>query len=188
MAKVILFNMVTLDGMFAGPHGEIDWHHVDAEFNDFAIAQLDSAGGLLFGRVTYQMMASYWPTEEALKDDSSVAERMNAIPKIVFSRTLDAAEWNNTRLVKDHIAEEISKVRQQPGKDWLLFGSANLASALTNMGLIDEYRLMVNPVVLGKGIPLFGDLHTPLNLKRVNSRTFQNGNVLLAYVAEQKQP
>ncbi len=178
--------MVTLDGLFAGPNGEIDWHHVDEEFNDFAIAQLNSAGGLLFGRVTYQLMAGYWPTDSATTDDPIVAGKMNALPKIVFSKTLQSAEWNNTRLVKGNIAEELSKLKRQPGKDWLLFGSANLASTLTNLGLIDEYRVMVNPVVLGSGKPLFQGLKEKLALKLTDTKTFRNGNVLLCYQLDRK--
>ena len=186
MRQVILFNMVTLDGFFAGPNEEIDWHHVDEEFNEFAIAQLNSAGGLLFGRVTYQGMASYWPTDTATANDPIVADKMNTLPKIVFSRTLERAEWNNTRLVKGNIAEEISKLKQQPGKDWLLFGSADLASTLTNLGLIDEYRIMLNPVVLGNGKPLFKGIKEKLNLKLANTKTFRNGNVLLCYQPDRK--
>jgi dihydrofolate reductase len=186
MRKVILFDMATLDGFFAGPNGEIDWHRVDEEFNEFAIAQLDSADGLLFGRVTYQGMASYWPTDMARTDDPIVAGKMNTLPKIVFSRTLDKVEWNNTRLVKGNVEEEISKLKQQPGQDWLLFGSADLASTLTNLGLIDEYRIMVNPVVLGSGQPLFKGMKEKLNLKLTSAKTFRNGNVLLCYQPAEK--
>ena len=181
MRKVILFNLITLDGFFAGPNGEIDWHHVDEEFNEFAAEQLDSTDGLMFGRVTYQLMASYWPTEAALTDDPIITGKMNAMPKIVFSRTLAKAEWNNTRLVKENIAEEISKLKQQPGRDLFLFGSADLAATLTQLGLIDEYRIIVNPVVLGSGKPLFKDVQHRLELKLVKTRTFRNGNVLLYY-------
>ncbi len=181
MRKVILFDMVTLDGYFSGPNGEIDWHHVDDEFNEFAIEQLNSAGGLIFGRVTYQGMASYWPTPNAIENDREVAFRMNAIPKFVFSRTLDTAEWSNTRLAKGNAADEILRLKQQPGQDLFIFGSAELAAALTKAGLIDEYRLMVNPVALGQGKPLFKDLKRPLDLKLLKTRAFRNGNVLLYY-------
>jgi dihydrofolate reductase len=186
MRKVIMFNMVTLDGFFAGPNGEIDWHNVDGEFNEFAIDQLGSADGLLFGRVTFQMMASYWPTEAATTDDPIVAGKMNALPKVVFSRTLVKAEWSNSRLVKGNVAEEITKLKQQPGKDLLLFGSADLASTLTRLGLIDEYRVMVNPVVLGSGKPLFKDVHQRFGLKLEKTKTFRNGNVLLYYQPDRK--
>ena len=186
MPKVILFNMMTLDGFFSGPNGEIDWHNVDEEFNEFAIDQLNSAGGLIFGRVTYQGMASYWPTPDGIKDDPIVAGKMNSITKMVVSRTLDKAEWNNTRLVKDGATAEIAKLKAQPGKDWFIFGSANLAASLTQNGLIDEYRVIVNPVILGSGVPLFSGLHEPLHLKLANSRTFRSGNVLLCYQPDGK--
>ena len=186
MRKVILFNAVTLDGFFAGPNGEIDWHNVDEEFNEFAIDQLNSTDGLIFGRVTYQLMASYWPTPSALTDDPIIADKMNNLPKIVFSKTLEKAEWNNTKLIKGNIAEEISKLKRQPGKDLFVFGSADLASTLTNLGLIDEYRIIVNPVVLGNGKPLFKGIKDKLHLKLVNTKTFRSGNVLLYYEPAKK--
>ncbi len=108
MRKIYVFNLITLDGFFEGPNRELDWHNVDGEFNEFAIEQLNNSGLLLFGRVTYELMASYWPTELALKDDPIVADMMNSIPKIVFSRTLKKADWNNTRLIKDNVREELS--------------------------------------------------------------------------------
>ncbi len=188
MSKIILFNMVTLDGFFAGPDGEIDWHNVDAEFNEFAIAQLNSADGLIFGRVTYQLMASYWPTPAAIENAPVVANKMNSLTKIVFSRTLIMAEWNNTRLVQgaERVAEEIAKLKQQSGKDLLLFGSADLASSLMRLGLIDEYRLMVNPVVLGRGRPMFQGIDHKLYLKLLKAKTFRSGNVLLYYEPDRK--
>jgi dihydrofolate reductase len=136
---------------------------------------------LVFGRVTYQLMAGFWPTPNAVKNDPVVAGLMNRLPKIVFSRTLEKAEWNNTRLVRDHVAEEIAKLKQQPGKDIAVFGSANLLSTLMQLDLIDEHRIMVNPVILGDGTPLFKKSTGKQNLKLVRTRTFGNGNVLLCY-------
>jgi dihydrofolate reductase len=187
MRKVILFNMVTIDGFFTGPEGEIDWHNVDDEFNEFAREQLDSMEVLLFGRVTYQGMASYWPTDLAKTDDPIIAEKMNRKSKIVFSRTLEKAEWENTRLIKENIEEEINRLKRLPGNDLIIFGSANLASYLTNHGLIDEYRIIVNPLVLGKGQPLFKDLKVRLNLKLLKTKVFRSGNVLLYYSRENMQ-
>ncbi|GCE14545.1 dihydrofolate reductase family protein [Tengunoibacter tsumagoiensis] len=181
MRKVIVFVMVTLDGFFSGPDGELDWHVVDEEFNNFANEQLASVDTLLFGRVTYQSMASYWPTSGVLEDDPIIAHKMNTFSKIVFSRTLEQAEWENTRLVKDHLAEEILQLKQQPGKDLIIFGSSTLSASLLNLGLIDELRIMVNPVVLGKGQPLFKGIEEKLPLTRFDTRTFQSGNVLLFY-------
>ncbi len=181
MRKAILFNMVSVDNYFEGPNADINWHHVDAEFNDFAIQQLDSAGGVIFGRKTYQMMASFWPSQFAIENDPIVAEKMNSILKYVFSNTLDKAEWNHTTLLKGNAIEELKNLKQQPGKDLIVFGSANLASALTRQGLIDEYRLMVNPVILGGGELLFKNVDEKINLNLLKTKTFQNGNVLLFY-------
>jgi dihydrofolate reductase len=181
MRKLILFNMVTLDGFFAGPNGEIDWHRVDDEFNEFAIAQLNNAGCLIFGRITYQLMAQYWPTAMALQDDPIVANLMNTIPKIAVSRSLQTADWNNTRLITTNLVAEMMALKQQPGRDLFVFGSANLASTLIHSGLIDEYRLIVNPVILGSGIPLFHGNDQPLQLNLLNVKPFRNGNVLLTY-------
>ncbi len=184
MRKAILFMMVSLDGFFEGPNGEMDWHNVDEEFNEFAKDQLNSVDVLLFGRRTYELMASYWPTPSATRDSPSIAEKMNALPKIVFSRTLEEVGWNNSRLIKENIAEEISSLKQRPGKDLIIFGSANLAVSLIQMNLIDEYRIIVNPVVLGKGKPLFKGIHDKLNLKLLKTETFDSGNVLLYYQPE----
>jgi dihydrofolate reductase len=184
MRKVFVFNLVTLDGYFEGPKREIDWHNVDAEFNEYAIDMLNSVDTLIFGRVTYELMTNYWPTPAAKKDDPIVAEKMNTLPKIVFSRTLEKVEWNNTRLAKDNIEEEIQKMKRQPGKDMALLGSGSILTELAPLGLIDEYRIMVNPVVLGSGNPMFKGIKDRLNLRLLKTRTFRNGNVLLYYQAK----
>jgi dihydrofolate reductase len=181
MRKLIIFNMLTLDGFFEGPKGEIDWHNVDEEFNEFADEQLGSADLLVFGRVTYEGMASYWPTEAGLKDDPIIADRMNKISKLVISRTLKTAEWQNTRLVKENVAEEFSKLKEQTGKNMFIFGSANLGLSLTKLGLIDEYRIIINPVVLGQGKSMFEGIGDRLYLKLISTRNFKSGNVLLSY-------
>jgi dihydrofolate reductase len=181
MRKLFAFNMMTLDGYFEGPNQDIDWHNVDEEFNEFAIEQTSTVGALLFGRVTYQLMESYWPTPDALKNDPAIAGLMNSLPKIVFSKTLEKAEWNNTRLIKDNIAEEILNLKEQPGNDIAVFGSANLLSTLMQMDLVDEHRVMVNPVLLGHGNPLFKSMDEKINLQLLKTRTFHSGNVLLYY-------
>lgn len=186
MRKLFTFNMVSLDGFFEGPNRDISWHNVDDEFNQFAIEQTGSVDTILFGRVTYELMASYWPTTAALADDPIVADLMNRLPKIVFSRTLQKAEWNNTRLVKNNIAEEIIALKGQPGNNLAVFGSANLISSLHQMNLIDEHRIMVNPVVLGSGTPLFQRIKASTRLKLLKTRTFRSGNVLLYYQPENK--
>ena len=178
--------LISLDGYYEGPNKEIDWHNVDDEFNDVAIDLLNNVDLLLFGRVTYELMASYWPTENALKNDPIVAGKMNALPKIVFSRTLEKAEWNNTKLVKDNIAEEISRLKQKQGKDMVIFGSSDLALTLIQHGLIDEYRILLNPIVLGSGKPLFKGIKDRLKLKLLKAKTFRSGNVMLYYKADGK--
>jgi dihydrofolate reductase len=187
MRKVIVAMQVTLDGYFEGPNREIDWHNVDTEFNEYAIDMLNSVDTLLFGRVTYELMASYWPTPDAIKNDPIVAEKMNTLPKIVFSKTLNKVEWNNTRLVKDVISKEIEKMKQGPGKDMAILGSGSIMSEFAQRGLIDEYRIMVNPSVLGDGKPLFKGIKDRLNLKLTKTKTFGNGNVLLYYQPVKKE-
>jgi dihydrofolate reductase len=184
MIKVILFNLVSLDGFFEGENHSLDWHNVDEEFNVFANEQLDSAGMLLFGRVTYEMMAEFWPSASAIRDDPSTAAYMNRLPKIVFSRTLKSAAWQNTRLVKDNIVEEVRRLKEESGKDLYIFGSSNLSVTLVQNGLIDEFRLLVNPLVLGKGKPLFKGIQEKLALELIRTKTFRSGNVLLVYQPE----
>src|SRR3990172_2112408 len=187
MKKLFVFNLVSLDGYFEGPSREIDWHNVtsgsgmDAEFNEYAIEMLNSVDALIFGRVTYELMASYWPMPDVMKNDPIVAERMNQLHKIVFSRTLDKAEWHNARLVKNDIEEEIRKLKQRPGKDMVILGSGSIVSQFAQRDLIDEYRIMVNPVVPGRSNPLFKGIRDRLYLKLLRARTFRNGNVLLYY-------
>ncbi len=181
MRRVLFFMMITVDGYFAGPDGDIDWHNVDGEFNDFAIAQLNEVDTLLFGRETYQLMASYWPTPDAVQDDPVVAGKMNSLPKIVFSTTLGDATWQNTRLVKDNVVPEVTRLKQQDGRDLLILGSSRLASTFIDEGLLDEARLMVNPVALGRGKSLFAGINDRLKLRLTKTRTFGSGNVLLYY-------
>ena len=180
MGRIILFNMMSLDGFFEGKNNELDWHNVDAEFNDFAIEQLNNASALIFGRVTYDLMSSYWATSLALSDDPIVAKKMNTIQKIVFSKTMEKAEWVNTILIKGDIEAEIKKLKDLE-KDILVLGSANLSSTLIKLDLVDEFRIMVNPVILGEGNPLFKEDRHRKKLKFLRSKTFNSGNVLLCY-------
>jgi dihydrofolate reductase len=181
MRKLIVFMMTTLDGYFEGPDGGIDWHNVDDEFNDFAIEQIGAVDIMVFGRKTYELMAGYWPTPEAKANDPAVAELMNTFPKIVVSGTLQKADWHNTRLVKENVEYEIQKLKQENGKDLIIFGSSALTASLANLGLVDEFRVMVNPVLLGGGRALFHGIRSGVKLHLVNTRTFRSGNVLLYY-------
>jgi dihydrofolate reductase len=181
MRKIIVREMITVDGFFAGPKGEIDWHHVDSEFNEHSIEFLNSIDTLMFGRITYDLMESYWPTPAGLKDDPIIAEKMNNLSKIVFSKKIDKATWNNSKMFSEINAEEIKKMKQAPGKDIAIFGSGIIVSTLTELGLIDEYRFIVNPVILGKGRTLFANLQKKPNLKLLKIHEFKSGNVSLSY-------
>jgi dihydrofolate reductase len=182
MRKLFLFMMVSLDGYFEGRHHDISWHNVDQEFNDFAVKQLDEVDTLIFGARTYRLMADFWPTDTAIKADPHTATRMNALKKHVFSRTLKEAGWHNTELHTD-AATTIQAIKQQSGKDIAVLGSSNLCISLINEGLLDELRIMVNPVILGSGTSLFAGLSAPLKLQLTNERKFASGNVLLTYSA-----
>lgn len=181
MRKVIFFMLISLDGYYEGPKNDISWHNVDEEFNEFAIEQLNSVDMLLFGRVTYEMMAGYWPTPAAIKDDPIVAEKMNSLPKIVFSKTLSTAAWQNTQLITDDFSAEVAMLKQLPGKDLIIFGSSDLAVSLIQYNLIDEFRVMINPIVLGGGKTLFHGIQNEFKLKLLKTRQFKSGNVLLYY-------
>ena len=181
MRRVLFFMMTTLNGFYERGKWEIDWHNVEDEFNQFAIEQIDTVDTLLFGRATYEGMASYWPTEAAAADSPVIAEKMNTLPKIVFSKTLEKAEWRNSRLVRGDAAEEVARLGEQPGKDMIVFGSSDLAASLAERNLIDEYRVMVNPILLGAGKPVFSGLSRDLPLRLLHAKTFANGNALLTY-------
>jgi dihydrofolate reductase len=184
MRRVIVFNNVTLDGYFTDMNGEMSWAHKDKqdpEWNAFVGGNASGGGELLFGRITYELMASYWPTPAAIKNDPVVAEGMNNLPKVVFSRTLAKASWNNTKLVKGDIAAAVREMKKEPGKDMVIMGSGSIVSQLAPEGVIDEYQIVVIPVVLGKGRTMFDGIKRKLTLKPTKTRTFGNGNVLLCY-------
>ena len=177
--QLFAFEMMSLNGFFERSNREIDWHHVDDEFNAFSVEQLDEIGVLLFGRVTYELMASYWP--EADDDDFAVAERMNSLPKVVVSTTLEEADWNNTRVVSENVVEEVSELKRQPGDDLAIFGSSKLTVSMLEAGLVDELRIIVNPILLGDGHSLFAGLADDSELRLLDTRAFENGNVLHRY-------
>jgi dihydrofolate reductase len=179
--------MTTVDGFFEGANRDISWHNVDLEFNEFAIRQLDESDTLLFGRVTYQLMAGYWPTREAVQNDPIVAGKMNSLPKIVFSRTLENAGWNNTKIIRDNITDEIVRLKKQPGKEIAVFGSSGLGVSLLHSGLLDELRIMINPVVLANGTRLFEGIDGKLDAKLTGLKAFRSGNVLLYYEPGKRQ-
>lgn len=186
MRKLVVFNHVSLDGYFVDKNGDMSWakaDHQDAEWDAFVAGNASGDGVLVFGRITYEMMASFWPTPFAIESMPAVAEGMNSMEKVVFSRTLKQASWNNTKLVKDDLAAEIRKMKKEPGPGMVILGSGSLVAQLTPEGLIDEYQIVVNPLVLGKGRTMFDGIKEKLRLKLTNTRAFGNGNVLLCYSA-----
>jgi dihydrofolate reductase len=184
MRQLIVFDHITLDGYFTGPNGDISFlrqRFKDDEFHSFAVENINAAGALLFGRVTYEIMASYWPTAGATKEEPAIAERMNSLSKFVCSRTLSRSSWNNTQFLSGDIASEVSKIKQSPGKRIAILGSGSIIAQLAPLGLIDEYQIVVNPVAIGRGRTLFENIVDRLTLRLTKSRTFRNGNVLLCY-------
>jgi dihydrofolate reductase len=182
MRRVIVFNHVTLDGFFTDKNGNMSWAHKrDPEWNAFVAQNASGGGQLLFGRITYDLMTRYWPTPAAMKNSPEVAEGINKVPKVVFSRKLDKASWNNTRLVKGDPAQEVRKLKAEAGEDMVILGSGSIVSQLAQAGLIDEYQIVVSPIVLGEGKTMFEGVEKKLPLKLAKSRTFGNGNVLLCY-------
>jgi dihydrofolate reductase len=181
MRKLKVFNLVTLDGYFAGEDGDISWHRVDEEFQELANVAANSGNTLLFGRVTYLLMASYWPSPEALRDDPLIAAGMNRAEKLVFSRSLDRVEWHNARLVKGELLDEVRRLKAGSGPDLTLLGSGTIIAQLAAAGLIDEYQLLLNPVALGRGRTLFEGIAKKLEFKLTGTRRFGNGNLLLTY-------
>ena len=183
MRKLLVFNSVTLDGYFTDQNGDMSWAHKqdDPEWNAFTAENAESGGELLFGRVTYELMASFWPTPAAAQMLPEIAENMNKAPKVVFSRKMDKASWNNTRVIKGDLAEEIRKLKEAPGDGLVLMGSGTVISQIALKGVIDEYQMVVNPLALGKGRTMFDGIEDKLNLTLTSTRAFQNGNVLLTY-------
>ncbi|GAC1623493.1 MAG: dihydrofolate reductase family protein [Candidatus Acidiferrum sp.] len=156
MRRVVVFNTVTLDGLFVDGTSDMSWAHKnDAEWNAFVSENASGNGMLLFGRITCELTASYWPTPMALQHFPVVAKGMNDMPKVVFSRTLDNASWNNTKLVKSDMAAEIAKMKKEPGPDMVILGSGSIVSQLTQQNLIDEYQMVLSSTILGKGRTMF---------------------------------
>lgn len=181
MRKVVVSNLISLDGFIAGPSGEIDWHDVDDDFQSYIAGELQSTGMILFGRVTYELLAGYWPTATPDVNDPVLIKAMNALPKIVFSRTLASAEWNNAVINRGDPVRETERMKAESGKDIFVFGSGTIVSALSDAGLVDEYRFFVNPVILGGGISQF---ESRLNLRLLGTRTFDKGLVMLTYAKD----
>ena len=184
MRKLIASTFLSLDGFTVGQNEDMGWvmNNFNEEMGKYAGDLMSSMDAILLGRVTYQIMINFWPANT--EATAPGADKMNNTPKVVFSRTLDKADWGkykNVRVVKDNVAQEIAKLKQQPGKNMVIYGSANLVQGLTRLGLIDEYQILVHPILLGAGKPLFAGLSQPVNLKLTKSETYRNGVVVLCY-------
>ena len=178
-----MWNIITLDGYFEGQSNwDLSFHEKiwGPELERLSIEQLNAADYLIFGRVTYEGMAAHWTSAEA-QAEGAVTPLMNQIPKIVFSRTLQSADWRNTTLIKDNVVGEIQKLKQQGSGDMYVFGSADLSDTLIKENLYDEYRIGIAPVLLGGGRPLFGEGNVPKNLSLLSTQQLANGGVVLRY-------
>ena len=189
MRKIIVSNLVTLDGFFEGPDQELDWFVVEEEFFDYVKDLFQSVDTILYGRITFLQMAAHWPTPAANENDPVITENMNSLQKIVFSLTLTdqdvaASGWSNSKLVNKNIAAEVRKMKQQAGKDMVIFGSGKLINSFAEEGLIDEYRLILNPVILGKGNSLFKAGSERKDLKLLSTKTLGSGVVILVYATK----
>lgn len=184
MRKLILSNVITLDGYFEGSQNwDLSFHNLvwGDELEKLSLEQLHSADYLVFGRVTYEGMASYWTKAETEITEKDVAKLMNSIPKLVVSKTLKSADWNNTTIVSENPSDVIRKLKEQDGKDLYVFGSANLSETFIKDNLFDEYRIIVSPIILGKGRPLFREGINTTNLSLVSAQQFKTGGVFLKY-------
>ena len=185
MRKIIFLMHVSLDGLVAGPNGEMDWITYDDEVQAAGHVLHQTTDAAIYGRVTYQMMESYFPTlldnPAADKGDLAHAKWLDRSTKMVFSKTLKSVAWKNTVIIHDNIAEEMKRIKAQAGQDMWMLGSPTLAREFMRSDLIDEYRLNVNPVVLGKGMPLFAGLDKPINLKLLEAKTYKCGVVGMRY-------
>jgi dihydrofolate reductase len=186
MPRLNMFNSVSLDGYFTDAHNDMSWAHAggdDAEFRAFVAGNASGAGGLIFGRITYEMMLAFWPTPAAAQQMPDVAAGMNRSTKYVFSRSLKKADWTNTTVLHSDPVQEIAKLKRADGPGLTILGSGGIVKQLAAAGLIDDYQLMVCPVILGSGRTLFEEISSRPTLKLVNSRTFKNGKVFLHYTA-----
>jgi len=183
MRKVSAFLHVSAEGYFTGANGDMSWtrHDQDPEYKQFADENARRESILAFGRITYQMMAGFWPSPMAFEREPVMAERMTAEPKIVFSRSLPSADWSNTSLLKEDAVNEVQELKQQEGRDVVILGSGSIIGQLAQAGLIDEFQLLITPIALGAGRTIFDGIAKKIDLELASSRTFKNGKVLLIY-------
>ena len=180
MSTLSVFNFITLNGFYKGTNGDISWHQHGSAENSYAMRMLQKGNVLLFGRVTYEMMRSYWPTPFAKQNDPVLAGMMNNAEKLVFSKTLQAADWNNTTIV-NNMLEEVIILKRSSNKDMTILGSGTIVTQLAAANLIDEYQIMIDPILLGSGTPILNNSTSNLHLQLVSATPFESGVVLLCY-------
>lgn len=184
MRKISVSNLISLDGFYAGPNGEIDWfvNIADKDFEEYSINLINSVDTMLFGRVTYELMESYWPDAKPENDDPRIIEAMNNYPKIVISNTLNKVNWKNSTLIKGDAVDAVANLKQKPGKDIVIYGSGSIVAALAEKNMIDDYRIFIYPVILGNGKRMFRNYESRLTLKLTDTKKFKSGLVLLHYL------
>lgn len=181
MRKLSVFNFMTLNGFYKDANNDMSWHQHGGEESQYSAEMLAQENTLLFGRKTYELMESFWPTPMGEESDPVVAEGMNKAEKIVFSRTLGHASWNNTRIIKDNLVDEVRQLKQTSGNDLALLGSGSILTQLADADLVDEYQFMIDPVAIGQGTPVFYGMKRQLNLKLTDTKVFKSGTVILCY-------
>lgn len=185
MRNLIFFMHASLDGFVAGPNGEMNWIKVDDEIFDFVATMTDKADTALYGRVTYEMMQDYWPNAgtqpNASKHEREHSAWYNKVPKVVLSRTLSERDLVNTTVVADQLEDNINNIKKQEGKNILIFGSPSASNSLLNRGLVDEFWIFLNPILIGQGIPLFKDITESVKLNLIETKTFDIGVIALHY-------
>ena len=187
MRKLVSFLHISLDGFVAGPNGEMDWVYVGEDLFDYAGERTDQSDTALYGRVTYELMESYWPTAankpDATRHDIQHSKWYNSVKKVLVSRTMKNTSSKSTRIIRENLPAEIEKLKAEPGKEIVIFGSPAVTNLLSEAGLIDEYWLFVNPILLGNGIPLYRSTNNNVKLKLLFSKAFDSGVVCLHYEA-----
>jgi dihydrofolate reductase len=181
MGKLSVFNFISLNGYYKGANGDLSWHRHGTEENEYAVNSMKGGSRLLFGRITYELMASYWPTATATEENPIVAAGMNHAEKIVFSNTLKEAAWQHTKIMSGDIVSAIRNLKENDETDMTILGSGSIVSLFASEGLIDRYMIMIDPVALHVGTPIFSNIKHNLQLSLVAARTFNSGVVLLTY-------
>lgn len=190
MRKIISFMHISLDGFVAGVNGEMNWIKVDEEIFDYVGKRISEGDTALYGRVTYQMMENYWPSAadkpSATKHDIEHSKWYNKVHKVVLSKTMKDEGGTNMKIIGDNLSDRINEIKQQSGKDILLFGSPTATHSLIQLNLIDGYWLFVNPIILGRGIPLFVDIKDKIKLNLLTTRQFTSGVTELNYTVDRQ--